>query len=84
MVAPEQACVNLQRLAQDGLEGRYGFYEAIDYTPSRLPRGLSSIVVRSFMAHHSGMSLLALAHVLLGAPMQKRFGSDPLFRANAL
>ncbi|MPZ45690.1 MAG: cyclic beta 1-2 glucan synthetase [Betaproteobacteria bacterium] len=84
MVAPEQACANLQRLADEGLEGPYGFYEAVDYTPSRLPRGLSSIVVRSFMAHHSGMSLLALAHVLLGAPMQKRFGSDPLFRATAL
>ena len=41
MVAPEEACSNLQRLAAAGLEGRYGFYEAIDYTPSRLPRGQS-------------------------------------------
>ncbi len=39
MVAPEAACRNLQRLAASGFEGRYGFYEAIDYTPSRLPRG---------------------------------------------
>ena len=39
MVAPEEACVNLERLAAEGLEGRYGFYEAIDYTPSRVPRG---------------------------------------------
>jgi len=38
MVAPEEACLNLQRLAAEGLEGEYGFYEAIDYTPSRLPR----------------------------------------------
>jgi cyclic beta-1,2-glucan synthetase len=52
MVAPEEACLNLQRLAAEGLEGEYGFYEAIDYTPSRLPRGKSSAVVRSFMAHH--------------------------------
>ena len=84
MVAPEEACANLQRLAAAGLEGRFGFYEAVDYTPERLPRGQSSVVVRSFMAHHSGMSLLALAHVLIDAPMQKRFGSDPLFRATAL
>ena len=77
MVAPEEACLNLQRLAAEGLEGEYGFYEAIDYTPSRLPRGKSSAVVRSFMAHHQGMSLLSLAYLLLDRPMQKRFESDP-------
>ncbi|MCK7494521.1 MAG: hypothetical protein MZW92_27670 [Comamonadaceae bacterium] len=81
MVAPEEACLNLQRLAAEGLEGKYGFYEAIDYTPSRLPRGQSSAVVRSFMAHHQGMSLLSLAYLLLDRPMQKRFESDPLFQA---
>jgi hypothetical protein len=84
MVAPEEACLNLERLAADGFETRYGFYEAIDYTPSRLPRGQSSAVVRSFMAHHHGMSLLSLAHLLLDRPMQKRFASDPLFQATML
>jgi len=84
MVLPEAACQNLQRLAADGLEGRYGMYEAIDYTPGRLPRGQDSAIVRSFMAHHQGMSLLALAHLLLDRPMQKRFASDPLFQATAL
>jgi cellobiose phosphorylase len=84
MVAPEEAGANLQRLAAEGCEGRYGFYEAIDYTPSRLPRGLSSTMVRSFMAHHQGMSLLSLAYLLLDRPMQKRFESDPLFRATTL
>jgi len=84
MVAPEEACLNLQRLAAEGLEGKYGFYEAIDYTPSRLPRGQSSAVVRSYMAHHEGMSLLSLAYLLLDRPMQKRFESDPLFQATTL
>jgi cyclic beta-1,2-glucan synthetase len=84
MVAPEEACLNLERLAAEGLETRYGFYEAIDYTPSRLPHGQSSAVVRSFMAHHQGMSLLSLAHLLLDRPMQKRFESDPLFQATML
>jgi cellobiose phosphorylase len=84
MVAPEAACRNLQRLATSGLAGRYGFYEAIDYTPSRLPRGQASAVVRSFMAHHQGMSLLSLAHLLLDRPMQRRFASAPLFQATAL
>ena len=84
MVAPEQACLNLQRLAADGLAGRFGFYEAIDYTASRLPRGKSNAVIRSFMAHHQGMILLSLAYLILERPMQKRFASDPMFRATTL
>jgi cellobiose phosphorylase len=84
MVAPEEACRNLEQLAAEGCAGRYGFYEAIDYTPSRLPRGQSSAVVRSFMAHHQSMSLLALAFLLLDRPMQKRFESEPLFQATLL
>jgi cyclic beta-1,2-glucan synthetase len=84
MVAPEEACLNLQRLATEGCEGRYGFYEAIDYTASRVPRGQSGAMVRSFMAHHQGMCLLSLAYQILDRPMQKRFESDPLFRATTL
>ncbi len=84
MVAPEEACLNLQRLAAEGLEGPFGLYEAIDYTPSRLPHGQSSAVVRSYMAHHEGMTLLSLAYLILDRPMQKRFESDPLFQATTL
>jgi cyclic beta-1,2-glucan synthetase len=81
MVMPEEACLNLQRLAAEGLMGRFGLFEAIDYTPARQRRGQSSTVVRSFMAHHQGMSLLALSHQLLERPMQRRFESDRLFQA---
>jgi cellobiose phosphorylase len=84
MVAPEAACSNLQRLAAGGLAGAYGFYEAIDYTPSRLTRGQSGAVVRSFMAHHQGMILLSLTHLLLDRPMQRRFESDPQVQATLL
>ena len=84
MVMPEAACANLQRLADEGLAGKFGLYEAVDYTPLRLPRGHSSAVVRSFMAHHQGMTLLALAYQLRDRPMQKRFASDPQFQATAL
>ena len=84
MVAPVEACLNLQRLASEGLEGAYGFYEAVDYTPSRQQRGQSSALVRSFMAHHQGMSLLSLAYLLLDRPMQKRFESNPVFRATIM
>ncbi|MFO1432694.1 MAG: glucoamylase family protein [Candidatus Competibacteraceae bacterium] len=84
MVAPEGACQNLQRLATEGFIGEFGFFEAIDYTPARQPRGQSSTPVRSFMAHHQGMSLLALAYLLLDRPMQRRFESVPIFQATLL
>ncbi|MGV8899143.1 MAG: GH36-type glycosyl hydrolase domain-containing protein [Burkholderiaceae bacterium] len=81
MVAPEKACSNLQHMSAQGFAGEFGFYEAIDYTPSRLPRGQTNAVIRSFMAHHQGMGLLSLSYLLLDRPLQKRFGSDPLFQA---
>jgi len=83
-VMPREACRNLQTLADQGFLGAYGFYEAVDYTPSRVPRGKHHAIVRSFMAHHQGMSLLAFAHVLLKQPMQRRFMSDPYARATEL
>jgi cyclic beta-1,2-glucan synthetase len=84
MVMPGEACANLQRLADKEFMGRYGFYEAIDYTPVRVPRGQSEAVVKSYMAHHAGMSLLSLASLLLDRPMQKRFESHPIFQATIL
>jgi cyclic beta-1,2-glucan synthetase len=84
MVNPEAACENLQRMAGLGFMGQYGFYEAIDYTTARLPRGQEFAVVRSFMAHHQGMGFLALSYLLHGRPMQRRFESDPLFQATML
>ncbi len=84
MVAPEAACENLERLAALGAEGWFGFYEAIDYTPARQRRGESHALVRSYMAHHQGMSLLALAYLLLDRPMQKRFAADSLLQATLL
>jgi cyclic beta-1,2-glucan synthetase len=84
MVAPEKAYENLVLLNKKGLQGRYGFYEAIDYTPSRLQRGKSSAIVYSFMSHHHGMSLLSLAYLLLDKPMQKLFEAEPQFKATLL
>src|SRR5258708_6847047 len=84
MVAPEKACANLQRLATAGVEGKYGFHEAVDYTPSRLPRGQSSVIARAYRAKHEGMSLVALSSVLLDRPMQRRFESIPMFQATTL
>ena len=84
IVNPEEACANLEELADEGFMGEFGFYEAIDYTTVRLPRGQHKAIVKSFMAHHEGMSLLSLAYLLLDRPMQKRFESYPLFQATLL
>ena len=81
IVAPVAACANLQRLAADGRTGRYGFYEAVDYTPSRLPPDKTSVTIRSFMVHHQGMALLALLQFLRAAPMQRRFMACPILKA---
>ncbi len=84
MVDAEAATDNLQRMAALGFMGNYGFYEAIDYTTARLPRGQEFAVVRSFMAHHQGMGFLSLSYLLHDRPMQKRFDADPLFQATML
>ncbi|MGI8907909.1 MAG: GH36-type glycosyl hydrolase domain-containing protein [Candidatus Sumerlaeaceae bacterium] len=84
MIEPERACSNLQHMVELGYVGAYGMYEAIDYTSARLTRTQNAAIVRSFMAHHQGMSFLSLAYVLLDRPMQMRFMADPLFRATDL
>ena len=81
MVFPEKACENLQEMSGEGYEGRYGFYEAVDFTPSRLPHGLSKIIIQSFMTHHQGMALLSLAYLLLDRKMQKRFENNLIIKS---
>jgi cyclic beta-1,2-glucan synthetase len=84
MVAPDAAAANLTQLARLGALGRHGFYEALDYTPSRLPEGASVAVIRSFMAHHQGMTIVALADALLGGVMRARFHAEPMIQATEL
>jgi len=84
MVEPRAATANLNRLARDGMLGGHGFYEAIDYTATRLPTDKPGVVVRSYMAHHQGMAFLSLAYLLLDRPMQRRFAADPGFQATEL
>jgi len=84
MVDPAAACHNLERLTALGYQGDYGFYESIDYTLGRMPRGQSQVVIQTFMAHHQAMSLLSLAYLLLDQPMQKRFESDLQFQTALL
>lgn len=84
MVSPAKASANLQLLAREGFEGEYGFYEAIDFTASRLPRGKTNSILYSFMVHHQGMGFLSLAYLLLNKPMQQRFVSELRFQATLL
>lgn len=74
---------NLQRLSTECL-GKWGFYDAIDYTPSRLRRKQSSVVVLNYMAHHQGMVLLAMANALYDFQIVKWFHKHPYVRANEL
>ena len=81
MIAPAEAAKNLRALAAEGGVGPFGLYEAIDFTRDRVPKGRRSVVVRQYMAHHQGMSLVALGNALLGEPMPRRFHSEPMVRA---
>ena len=84
MIRPSAAVENFERLAQAGGNGKFGFYEALDYTGSRLPEGKNVAVVRAYMAHHQGMTLLSSANVLNNAVMQTRFHAEPIVRATEL
>jgi cyclic beta-1,2-glucan synthetase len=89
MVDPTAASANFRRLAREGAEGSLGFVEALDYTPRKVERPDGEPApdparvhgVRAFFAHHQGMSLVALANAVLGAPMVRRFHSDPRVQA---
>ena len=78
--APQAVMANLGRLDDLGLMGRYGFYEAVDFTASRLDPGTTHAIVRSFMAHHQGMILTAINNHLNGEPMVRRFHAGAIVR----
>lgn len=84
MVAPKKAAINLKVLSEQGFEGEFGLYEAIDYTKTRVPRSEDHVVINSYMAHHQGMGFLSFAYVLLDKPMQKRFATELRFQATLL
>ncbi|CAN5250959.1 glucoamylase family protein [soil metagenome] len=84
MVAPSAAIRNFRTLTAEGGRGRYGFYEALDYTPSRVPEGSRVAVVKAYMAHHQGMTIVALGNAVAGGIMRRRFHSDPMIMAAEL
>lgn len=77
-VEPNEAVENLRTMDRLSWTGRYGFYEAVDYSAGE------PIVIRSWMAHHQGMSLLSLCNVLYGDPFRKFFHAEPQVMATDL
>jgi cyclic beta-1,2-glucan synthetase len=84
MVDPSAAVENFARLEKTGARGAYGFYEALDYTPSRLPEEDQVAVVRAYMSHHQGMTIVALGNVVHDGLTRRRFHAHPLIRAAEL
>ncbi|MGE0469994.1 MAG: glucoamylase family protein [Nitrospira sp.] len=84
MIDPAAATQGFMRLAEAGGKGTYGFYEALDYTRTRVPEGRDVAIVRAYMAHHQGMSLVAIANVLNDGVMRRRFHAEPMVRATEL
>src|SRR4029077_11107902 len=93
MIDPGQSAANLRRLTAAGLEGDYGFFDAIDYTAREsdpdLPAPRSELpaagtVVRTYLAHHAGMTLVAIANTLLGNRMVERFHAETRVQATEL
>lgn len=78
------AAKNLRQLKTLGAQGTYGFYEAVDFTTSRLPSEETNSVIKAYMAHHQGMALVALANIFKNSSMQRRFHADPSVRATEL
>ena len=84
MIDPAEALRNFLRLEEVGGSGAYGFYEALDYTSARLPQGEAVAVVRTYLAHHQGMSVISLANLVNDGVMRSRFHAEPMVQATEL
>jgi len=84
MVDPHAAVLNFSRLSAAGGRGKYGWYEALDYTPARIPEGAKVAIVRSYMAHHQGMTLIAISNALQDGAARARFHAEPIIQATQL
>ncbi|HMU61460.1 MAG TPA: glucoamylase family protein [Gemmatimonadales bacterium] len=84
MVDPIAAARNFRALLDAGAGGRYGFVEALDYTPARLPADTTKGVVGMYMAHHQGMLIVAIGNLLHDGGMRTRFHTEPMVQASEL
>jgi cyclic beta-1,2-glucan synthetase len=84
MYDPKAAIANLERLRGLGALGVYGFHDAVDFTPTRVPEGKTCAVVRNYYAHHHGMSIAAVANVVFNGRLREWFHADPVIEAAEL
>jgi cyclic beta-1,2-glucan synthetase len=84
MVLPNESIQNIKDLIGYKFLTEYGFYEAIDYTENRLPPNQSYAIIKNFMAHHQGMSLIALDNILHSNIVRERFHNDPIIKTSEL
>ena len=78
---PKEVISNLKILKEQEMYNKYGFYEAIDYTPERLSRGKKYETVKTYMAHHQGLILLSINNLFNNKIFQKRFMQNPEIEA---
>jgi cyclic beta-1,2-glucan synthetase len=81
LVDRTHALENIRKMKHLGWLSRYGFYEAADFTPSRVSDGKGHEIVCNWMAHHQGMILVAAANVLCDSSIQRRFHAEPCVAA---
>lgn len=83
-IDPASVVRNLRELYRLGMDGGWGLYEAVDFTPSRMEKDVAHRIVKSFMAHHQGMSLAALNNFFHANILQERFHGDPVIQSAEL
>lgn len=81
MVDGKTALANLRKMRGYGFNGQFGLYEAIDFTPDRVQYKRQYSIVKSYMAHHQGMSLASLTNAVFDQSMQERFHREPQIKA---
>ncbi len=84
MVDPRASAQNYLLLEREGARGAFGFYEALDYTPSRLRNDQTVAVVQAYFAHHQGMTIVSIFNAVKNGEMRDRFHAEPMVRATEL
>ncbi len=81
---PKEVVKNMKELDSLGMNQKYGFYESIDYTPIRMPKGEKKAIVKTYMAHHQALILLSINNFFKDNILQKRFSSNPEIEATQI
>ncbi len=81
---PKEVYQNIKKIEELGMHGKYGFYEAIDFTPERVEKGQKASVVKTYMAHHQSLILLAINNLFNNNILQKRFIENPEIEATQI